>query len=351
MRTTDVLIVGAGATGLYLSCLLKTHHIEHRVIDAKAGPSTHSRSIGIHPASFALMEEIGVMDAIRREAVRVTQGQAWTARRRLGALPLGEVLTLAQHRTEAILEAGAAPVEYGTYFLGYRQDGDRLRVSTSEGEIECNTVLGCDGMHSAVRGAMGVAGEVVPYPYEFFMADMRDNTEFGSDAAIFLHPDGMTESFPLGDGQRRWVVMRRGDETPDLTGLLREIHERTGHSPDPATHTMFSAFKAYRHIAPILSDQNVFLVGDAAHVTSPIGGQGMNLGWLNARDLIRHWDDPAAYERIAKSRARRVIGRAEFNMRLGGKSRIQALRVALVFVALHSPLKRWLSRRFTMRDL
>lgn len=351
MRTTDVLIVGAGATGLYLSCLLKRHHIEHRVIDAKAGPSSHSRSIGIHPASFALMEEIGVMDAIRRDAVRVTQGQAWTARRRLGELPLGEVLTLAQHRTEAILEAGAAPVEYGTRFVGYRRQGDRLLVSTSDGEIACSTVLGCDGMHSAVRGAMGVAGEVVAYPYDFFMADMRDNTEFGSDAAIFLHPDGMTESFPLGGGQRRWVVMRRGDETPDLDGLIREIHRRTGHLPDPSTHTMFSAFKAYRHIAPILSDQNVFLVGDAAHVTSPIGGQGMNLGWLNARDLIRHWDDPAAYERIAKARARRVIGRAEFNMRLGGKSHMHLLRAAGVYLALHSPMKRWLSRRFTMRDL
>jgi 2-polyprenyl-6-methoxyphenol hydroxylase-like FAD-dependent oxidoreductase len=351
MRTVDVLIVGAGATGLYLSNLLKKHHIEHRVIDAKAGPSSHSRSIGIHPASFPLMEEIGVMEAIRREAVSVRQGQAWTAGRRLGVLPLGEVLTLPQHRTEAILEAGAAPVEYGVRFLGYQHEGERLRVSTSEGEMVCQTVLGCDGMHSAVRGAMGVAGEVVAYPFEFFMADMRDNTGFGSDAAIFLHPDGMTESFPLSGGQRRWVVMRRGDESPDLDGLLREIRLRTGLEPDPSTHTMFSAFKAYRHIAPILTDKNVFLVGDAAHVTSPIGGQGMNLGWLNARDLIRHWDAPATYQRVAQARARRVIARAEFNMRLGGTSSFHRSRTVGVFIALHSPLKRWLTRRFTMRDL
>ena len=145
--------------------------------------------------------------------------------------------------------------------------------------------------------------------------------------------------------------MRRGDETPDLAGLIREIQRRTGHLPDAATHTMFSAFKAYRHIAPILSGKNVFLVGDAAHVTSPIGGQGMNMGWLNARDLIRHWDDPAAYERIAKARARRVIERAEFNMKLGGRSDMHALRAAGVYLTLHSPMKRWLSRRFTMRDL
>lgn len=351
MRTVDVLIVGAGATGLYLSNLLRKHHIEHRVIDAKAGPSMHSRSIGIHPASFPLMEEIGVMEAIRREAVSVRQGQAWTAGRRLGVLPLGEVLTLPQHRTEAILEAGAAPVEYGVRFLGYRHEGERLRVSTSEGEIECHTVLGCDGMHSAVRGAMGVAGEVAAYPYDFFMADLADSTPFGSDAAIFLHPDGMTESFPLGGGQRRWVVMRRGDESPDLDGLLREIVHRTGHCPDPATHTMFSAFKAYRHIAPRLVDGQVFLVGDAAHVTSPIGGQGMNLGWLNARDLIRHWDEPARYQELAQARARRVIGRAEFNMRLGGTSSVHGLRAAAVLLALHSPIRHWLTRRFTMRDL
>lgn len=351
MRTVDVLIVGAGATGLYLSNLLRRHHIEHRVLDAKPGPSTHSRSIGIHPASFPLMEEIGVMDAIRREAVSVRRGQAWTAGRRLGVLPLGEVLTLPQHRTEAILEAGAAPVEYGIRFLGYRPAGERLQVSTSEGEIECHTVLGCDGMHSAVRGAMGVAGEVVAYPYDFFMADLADSTPFGSDAAIFLHPDGMTESFPLGGGQRRWVVMRRGDESPDLDGLLREIEHRTGHRPDPSTKTMFSVFKAYRHIAARLTDRNVFLVGDAAHVTSPIGGQGMNLGWLNARDLIRHWDDPAKYQELAQVRARRVIGRAEFNMRLGGTSSMHAFRSAAVWLALHSPIRGWLTRRFTMRDL
>ncbi len=274
MRTVDVLIVGAGATGLYLSNLLRTHHIGHLVVDAKPGPSMHSRSIGIHPASFPLMEEIGVMEAIRREAVSVRQGQAWSAGRRLGVLPLGEVLTLPQHRTEAILEAGAAPVEYGVRFLGYRQENAHLRVSTTDGDILCHTVLGCDGMHSTVREAMGLAGEVAAYPYDFFMADLDDTTPFGSDAAIFLHPDGMTESFPLGGGQRRWVVMRRGDESPDLGGLLKEIRSRTGHQPDPATHTMFSAFKAYRHIAPRLTDGQVFLVGDAAHVTSPIGGQG-----------------------------------------------------------------------------
>lgn len=351
MRTVDALIVGAGATGLYLSNLLRKHHIDHHVIDAKPGRSMHSRSIGIHPASFPLLDEIGVLDAVRSEAVKVTQGQAWSSGRRLGVLHLGEVLTLAQHRTEALLEAGAAPVAYGTAFEGMTIDGDRLRVATSSGQIVCRTLFGCDGVHSAVRKAMGVAGVVEPYPYDFFMADLADTTGFGSDAAIFLHPDGMTESFPLDAGMRRWVVMRNGEETPDLEGLLKEIHRRTGHAPDAATSTMFSTFKAYRFIADRFTGTHTFLAGDAAHVTSPIGGQGMNLGWLNARDLVRNWDDPARYERLAKTRARRVIERAEFNMRLGGKSSAHSLRAALVALALRGPVGRWLTHRFTMRDL
>ncbi len=351
MRTTDVLIVGAGATGLYLSRLLKRHHIEHVLVDSKSRPSDHSRSIGIHPASFPLLEEIGEMEAIRREAVSVRRGQAWTLKRRLGVLELGEVLTLPQHRTEAILEAGAAPVEYGTRFLGYSHDGDFLVVDTSGGTIRCNVLFGADGMHSAVRVAMGVTAAPEAYPYEFFMSDMRDTTDFGTDAAVFLHPDGMTESFPLNGEMRRWVVMRRGDESRDLDGLCREIAFRTGHHPDPETSSMFSLFKAYRFVSPRMQDGNVFLVGDAAHVTSPIGGQGMNLGWMNARDLIRHWDEPETYEKLATERALRVIGRAEFNMRLGGRSSAHGLRAAALSLLLNISGKTWLTRRFTMMDL
>jgi 2-polyprenyl-6-methoxyphenol hydroxylase-like FAD-dependent oxidoreductase len=351
MRTTDVLVVGAGATGLYLSCLLKHHHIEHLVIDAKPGLSTHSRSIGIHPASFPLLEEIGVLADIRAEATLVTSGQAFDRRHFLGTLPLGSVLTLPQFRTEAILERHANPVDYYTRFEGFHHDGEFIEIHTSTGPIRATTLIGADGMHSAVRKAMNIESTPIPYPYSFFMGDMHDNTSFGADAVIFLHPDGMTESFPLGGHKRRWVVMKRGDETESIEGLVKEIEFRTGHTPDPATSTMFSAFKAYRHIAPRMHDRNVFLAGDAAHVTSPIGGQGMNLGWLNARDLIRNWDEPARYEAIAKRRAEAVIRRAEFNMSLGGKSQWHGLRSAGVRLVLNLPVRASLTRRFTMQDL
>ncbi len=351
MRTTDVLVVGAGATGLYLSCLLKRHHIEHLVIDAKPGPSSHSRSIGIHPASFPLLEEIGVLEDIRSEATHVTSGQAFDRQRFLGTLPLGSVLTLPQFRTEAILERHAQAVEYRTRFERYQFDGEFIRIDTSTGSIRASTVIGADGMHSSVRKAMGVESSPIPYPYSFFMGDMHENTSYWADAVIFLHPDGMTESFPLGGQKRRWVVMKRGDEDETIEGLVNEIQFRTGHTPDPATSTMFSVFKAYRHIAPRMHDRNVFLAGDAAHATSPIGGQGMNLGWMNARDLIRNWDEPETYEAIAKRRAEAVIRRAEFNMSLGGKSNWHRLRCAGVRLVLNLPIRTWLTRRFTMQDL
>lgn len=351
MRTTDVLVVGAGATGLYLSCLLKRHHIDHIVVDAKPGPSTHSRSIGIHTASFPLLDEIGVLEEIRAEATQVATGQAFDRQRFLGTLPLGSVLTLPQFRTEAILERHSSPVAYSTRFEGYHHDGASIHIETSTGPIRATTVIGADGMHSSVRKAMGIESKPIPYPYDFFMGDMHDNTSFGADAVIFLHPDGMTESFPLGGDQRRWVVMKRGDETETIDGLAKEIVYRTGLAPDPATSSMFSVFTAYRHIAPRMHDRNVFLAGDAAHVTSPIGGQGMNLGWLNARDLIRHWDEPARYEAIAKRRSKTVIRRAEFNMDLGGTSDWHRIRCTALKLVLNLPIRTWLKRRFTMQDL
>lgn len=350
-RTTEVLVVGAGATGLYLSCLLKHVHVEHLVIDARPGPSTHSRSIGIHPASFPLLDEIGVLGEVRAEATHIARAQVFDRLRPLALLPLPSVLTLPQFRTEAILERHCAPVAYGTRFEGYRHAGDAIIIDTSTGPIRASTLIGSDGMQSAVRNSMSIESIPIPYPHAFFMGDMHDSTPFGTDAVIVLHPDGMTESFPLGGNRRRWVVMRRGDEEESIGGLAAEVAFRTGQAPNPSTASMFSTFRAYRHLAPSMHRESVFLAGDAAHVASPIGGQGMNLGWLNARDLIRHRSDPARYESIARRRAKAVIRRAEWNMALGGASDWHRLRCAALRGVLNLPIRTWLTRRFTMQDL
>ena len=352
MNNTEILIVGAGSTGLFLSGLLRKSGIHHRIIDGASAPSAHSRSVGIHPGSFRVLEDIGVLDAIRTEAVTVREGVAYDGRIPIGTLPLGEVLLLPQFRTEAILEQLAEPVERGIRFDGFRVGTDHVMVDTSSGPIRCGWLVGADGMHSAVRRALGVEQAPQAYPHAFHMGDFLTGAgdADSAEAGIHLHADGMVESFPLGD-RRRWVVMRGPADLDGENGLIRTVEARAGVRLRLEDQRMYSRFTAYRFLSPVMAQGRVVLVGDAAHVTSPIGGQGMNLGWLNAADLVSTWPDTHGYARRATRRAKAVIRRAEFNMAIGGRSAVHSLRVSTIRHILRTPIRNWLTTRFTMRNL
>jgi len=201
------------------------------------------------------------------------------------------------------------------------------------------------------------------YPYRYAMGDFPDNTEFGPDAVIFLTKNGLAECFPLPDGLRRWVVQQTRDHgITDIPSLVNTIHSNCGTGPDFRDCRMFSEFGVERYLADTFWKNRVVLAGDAAHVVSPIGGQGMNLGWLNVAEAVREIrsclhdgdtikDAAFRYTTTAQKRAKRVIRRSECNMKLGNRSRIPSLRNKLVQLLLNSPAKELLKRRFTMQGL
>ena len=375
-----VVIVGAGPVGLLLGCRLHQLGVPFVIVDRNLELSPHSRAIGIHPPSLELLSTLGLVDSFLSRGLKVTGGVAVGSRRVLGRLsfetlegPYNFALSLPQTETEAILQqriqseapgclrrgltAGAIEQSPGGVCLTCtKQDGQQV-------EIRGRLLVGCDGKDSLVRAAAGISFDGAPYEDSFLMGDFQDNTDFGSLAHIFITRAGLVESFPLPGDQRRWVVAT-GElvRSPSLEDFVETVRGRTGHDLTGQSCQMLSPFGIQHFLAQRLHSERLAIAGDAAHVMSPIGGQGMNTGWLNAWDLAdalagithhaeQHETALARYHHLAHRRASVAIRRAGVNTALGRGSSYTAVRNALVWLALHTPARRSLARVFSMRGL
>ncbi|MFH5882680.1 FAD-dependent oxidoreductase [Halalkalibaculum sp. DA3122] len=381
-KAYPVAIVGGGPVGLFLAILLRLRNIDCVVLEKRTSRITHSRSLGIHPVSLELMEEIGLANPLIEEGIKIRRGMAWSDHKKLGVLsfescpgPYRFVLSLPQYKTEQLLENKLNNIDprclvRGARLAGLKQNRTSVDLSIqSEGRggqscsIRCNLLVGCDGNNSFVRNAAGFSFDGKQYPDTYVMGDFSDNTDLGNAAGIFLHSAGLIESFPLGRERRRWVV--KTDHfipSPDRTTLETMIRRRINHELSGTTNYMLSSFGVQKYLANPMANRRIFLAGDAAHIISPIGGQGMNLGWFDAHALSGHLKkmitgkaDPAEqgeqYSASRRRAARKAARRAELNMRLGRSSLFPYPKNGLVWLMLNTPLKRLMAQVFTMRGL
>jgi 2-polyprenyl-6-methoxyphenol hydroxylase-like FAD-dependent oxidoreductase len=229
-------------------------------------------------------------------------------------------------------------------------------------------VIAADGVRSTARALAGIGLRAKDYPDSYFMGDFADATGFGPDAALFLARAGIVESFPLPDQRRRWVVrLRRGEfaavrREGDARWLMDCVRERTGLEIDPRTNDMLSSFGVRTRLARRMVAGRLVLIGDAAHEVSPIGGQGMNLGLLDAAALapivtaaVRGQEVAARLRTFERNRLRaaaRAARQAEINMALGRPltDGLLALRnQAISGVAAVPAVNALIARRFTMQ--
>ncbi|WP_309066368.1 FAD-dependent oxidoreductase [Microbacterium sp.] len=372
MPDRDVIVAGAGPVGALLACLLAAQGFDVLVCERHSGPDARSRAIGIHPPGLAALDAAGVGDAVRREGLTLDGGEVQSRGRTLARVDFGRqrpVLTLAQHRTQALLagrlaESGATVLR-GAEVTGFEDRGDRVGVLIArhgtEHDITAALLVAADGVRSRLRHAAGIGWRSRRGRARYAMADLPGR---GDDAIARVHcePAGLVESFPLPGGARRWVVRERaGAPLRSAAAFQAEILARLGAAPAMPSNARPSRFGVSQHTAARMVQGRLVLIGDAAHETSPIGGQGMNLGWVDALRLAEALGTqtlhrPGALQRFQGERlaaARVAQRRAAFYMSMGAPATGAALsgRDALIRL-LGSPVLRGRSADLvTMRGL
>lgn len=376
---TDVIIVGGGPVGLFLACLLLQKGVSCAVLERREEPSRHTRSLGIHPPALERLAEVGIAEELIERAVQITGGQAFAGSTVLGSMtfescppPYRFILALPQFITEAILERrleelDASALLRGTTVTEVTDSEDHVVVLAALGgqqvRYRSTYVVGCDGFNSQVRRSAKIDFPGGKYTDTYVMGDFEDESDFGSKAGIFLTEEGVVESFPLPGSVRRWVAKTKTlleDASPDT--LAEIIRNRTGFQVQSHTCSMISAFSVYHHLATRLVRGRILLAGDAAHVVSPIGGQGMNLGWLGAWTLstalagaVQNFGSAASlFDSYSDSQRRAAITvrkRSEFNMWMAREGPLLPLKRTLVKWTLDSRVRSYFAKMFTMRGI
>jgi 2-polyprenyl-6-methoxyphenol hydroxylase-like FAD-dependent oxidoreductase len=307
-RESDVLIVGAGPTGLVLALWLAHLGIRPRIIDRLAEPGTTSRALAVHARILEFYDQIGLASDIVARGLKMTGARLWARGRERGRVFFGDmgqglspfpyVLIFPQDEHERLLierlNALGIDVERPVELLGFEDRGERVlarlrRPGGAGEEVEAQFLVGCDGAHSRVREGLGTGFPGGTYSHIFYVADvaargpaMNGELNLGLDEAEFL------AIFPLqGAGHARFIgtVERAAEAREDLT--FADVSHRLMDSLDIAVERVnwFSTYRVHHRVAGHFGRGRVFLAGDAAHIHSPVGGQGMNTGIGDAVNL------------------------------------------------------------------
>jgi 2-polyprenyl-6-methoxyphenol hydroxylase-like FAD-dependent oxidoreductase len=309
MTEAEVLIVGAGPTGLVLALWLTKQGVNVRIIDKTAEPGTTSRALAVQARTLEFYRSVGLADAVVAAGHKVGAMNLWIGARPVGHVDLhaiGEglgpydymfIFPQDEHErllVEALAKEGVT-VERRTALTGFIDDGDGVRavLETVDGVQEmCQAqyLAGCDGARSKVRETLGFGFPGGTYSQLFYVADVEAKGEaVDGNLNIALDEADFLAVFPLkGKGRVRLIGTVRAERAAKGEALTFE--DISGDAIDHlrlkvAKVNWFSTYHVHHRVSPRFRHGRAFLLGDAAHVHSPAGGQGMNTGIGDAVNL------------------------------------------------------------------
>lgn len=291
-KVERVLVVGAGPVGLSAALALSRSGYEVRIVDQATEPGTESRAAVVNARTLDLLDYFGVaadlIDAgVRLDGLKIVSGFSTRATVDMTRLkhPFNFVLGLPQSETEAILDDHLAfegiAVERGTRVSELYQDAGRVHVTTTLGydrhEESYDWVLGADGAHSTVRKALSLdfAGEAYPFQWSLVDIDIDAGAEMGWGELRLDPGRPVLLRVPIADGRHRLI-----SNAPNVLDLAPPAWQLG------ALHWSADFTVSHRHV-PVQGKGRVWLAGDAAHIHSPAGGRGMNLGIEDAVTFAR----------------------------------------------------------------
>jgi len=308
---TKVLIVGAGPSGLMMAAQLLRYGIQPVIIDSKEGPTTHSKALAVQARSLEIYRQMGIVDkaiANGERAAGVAFNQNGEKKASLAIGKVGEGLTpypyillYPQSKNERLLldelTQHTCPVYWATTLTSLEQKADHVIASIKDSEKEytltCDWVVGADGAHSLVRKEIQAPFGGDTYANFFYLIDAKlQSAALSGDNFIelFLAKNGFAGFFPMPDKDTYRVIGKlpeqfEGREDVTVEEVLPALENIIDAHVEVLQNNWFTTYKLHHRMAQNFRKQRCFLIGDAAHIHSPVGGQGMNTGLQDAYNL------------------------------------------------------------------